>query len=205
MPQEPVAIAVFDLNQTVYRKSSKDEFFKYICYKKNYKLLNILQIGLFYAFEKAGLVNQTRFKENFFSYLDGLPPEKVQQYARQFWQVEWEEHFNEQLLKRIHELQEQGVQIIFSTGALDVYVAPLFEHHLPVDAWMATETEYKDDSYQIKGQANKGKEKIRRLDTHFGPKGYRILEAYSDAKEAILREAEKAFLIRDGKPIPFEG
>ena len=203
MQQEPIQIAVFDLNQTVYRKSSKDEFFKYICYKKNYKLLNIFQIGLYYALKKFRLVNKTAFKENFFQYLNGLPPEQVHKYASQFWNIEWDENFNHPLLERIEQLRQQGVLIIFITGAYDVYVAPLFENHLKVDAWMATKTRYNGSSYTIQGKALKDDEKVRRLDEHFKGKLYRLLETYSDQEEALFDEAEKAFLMKDGVAIPF--
>jgi phosphoserine phosphatase len=204
MAPETVKVAVFDLNQTVYRKSSKDEFFKFICYKKNYKLLNILQLSVYGLMKKLKLINQTRFKENFFRYLDGLPPEQVRKYARQFWDVEWEDDFNEPLLKRIKELREQGVQIIFITGGFDVYVAPLFEEQLQVDAWMATQTHYSKGSYKIKGKALKDEEKVRRLNKHFAGKPYTLVETYSDKEEVLFKLAEKAYLMKQGKPILYK-
>jgi phosphoserine phosphatase len=203
MAQAPLRIAVFDLNQTAYTKSSKDEFFKFVCYKRNYKLLNIFQIGLFYGLQKLRLLNQTRFKENFFNYLDGLPPETVGEFARQFWSIEWPEQFNKQLLARIQELQQEGVKICFSTGGFDVYIAPLFEHFFKVDVWMATQTRYTGNTYKIKGKALKGEEKTRRLDEHFGKGAYTIVEAYSDAEEDFFEKAEQAFLMKNGKPVPY--
>ncbi|AHM60990.1 HAD family hydrolase [Flammeovirgaceae bacterium 311] len=204
MAQEPIKVAVFDLNKTVYRKSSKDEFFKFICYKKNYKLLNILQISLYGLMSKLKLLNKTDFKENFFKYLNGLPPEQVQKYARQFWEIEWDDHFNEPLLQRIKELREQGVQIIFITGGYDVYVAPLFKKHLKVDAWMATQTRYENGHYKINGKALKDQEKVRRLEEHFNGKPFRLIETYSDSEEDLFHIADKAYLMKDGKPVPYQ-
>ncbi|EMR04181.1 HAD family hydrolase [Cesiribacter andamanensis] len=204
MAQEPVRIAVFDLNQTVYTKSSKDEFFKFVCYKRNYKLLNIFQIGLFYGLKKLKLLNQTSFKENFFNYLDKLPPEQVKEYARQFWSIEWPEQFNKQLLDRIEELKSEGVQICFSTGGFDVYVAPLFEHYLKVDAWMATQTRYVGKTYKINGKALKEEEKTRRLDEHWGKGAYTIVEAYSDAVEDFFDCTQRPYLMKKGKPVPYK-
>lgn len=203
MEQGPVKVAVFDLNQTVYHKSSKDEFFKFVCYKRNYKLSNIFQIALFSALKKLSIINKTEFKENFFHYLKGLPPEKVHAYAKQFWNIEWDENFNQRLLQRIEELRKQGVQIIFSTGAFDVYVAPLFENHLKVDAWMATQTHYQGESYKIEGKALKDEEKVKSLDKHFAGKPYTIVETYSDQEEALFDIAEKPFLMIDGNPVPY--
>lgn len=203
MEQAPIAVAVFDLNNTVYTKSSKDEFFKYICYKNNYKLLNVFQIGLFYALQKLRLLNKTQFKENFFNYLDGLPPERVLKYASQFWSIEWQEQFNPRLLQRIEALRQQGVQIIFSTGGLDVYVAPLFDNHLKVDAWMATETRYAKDTYTIRGKALKDQEKTRRLKEHFGNLPFTIVEAYSDSEEDFFKDTERPFIMKGEEAVPF--
>lgn len=203
MEQAPVKVAVFDLNQTVYLKSSKEEFFKFVCYKRNYKLLNVFQIALFQLIGKMRLMSKTEFKENFFSYLNGLPPATVKEYARQFWQIEWKENFNPELLRRIEELRKEEVQIIFITGGFDVYVAPFFEDCLRVDAWMATQTEYDGHGYKIKGKALKDEEKVKRLEEHFLGKPYELIEAYSDEKEAILDKAEQGYFIKNGEVIPY--
>lgn len=204
MQQEPIRVAVFDLNKTVYRKSSKEEFFKFVCYKRNYKLLNLFQLAFVQLAGKLKVLNKTEFKENFFQYLNGLPPEQVKTYAKQFWEIERQDHFNEPLLEHIEQLRQQGVQIIFSTGGYDVYVGPLFEKILPVDAWMATRTHYTGDSYKIKGKALKDEEKVRRLDEHFAGKPYTIVEAFSDEEEALFKKADKAFLMKKGKPVPYK-
>ncbi len=205
MDQEPVKIAVFDLNKTVYQKSSKDEFFKYICYKKNYKLLNIFQIALFTVMGKLHLFNKTEFKENFFQYLKGIPPAKVKKYAAEFWNIEWPECFNQAMLERIEVLRKQGVQIIICTGGFDVYVGPLFEKLFKVDAWIATETTYDHETYKIKGKALKDEEKVKGLDKHFAGKPYTIVETYSDQKEVLFDIAEKSYLMKKGVPIPYNG
>lgn len=204
MQQEPVKVAVFDLNQTVYRKSSKEGFFKFICYKKNLRLIYVFQLALFGALSELKLISKTVFKENFFHYLNGIPPKQVYQYALQFWGIEWDEHFNKPLLQRIEELRQQGVKIFFITGTYDVYVAPLFEHFLPVDQWMATETSYEGGTYKIQGKALKDEEKLRKLDEHFGSTPYRLVETYSDQKEVLFEKAEKAFIMKKGKAVPYK-
>jgi hypothetical protein len=57
----------------------------------------------------------------------------------------------------------------------------------------------------VKGEACKGEEKIKRLEQNYlKGRPYKIVEAYSDSKEFILDKAEKAFLVEEGKIIPYE-
>lgn len=198
-------IAVFDINGTLYQKSSKEEFFKYICFKKDYKLLNILQLLIFKLIGKARLINQTEFKENFFNYLDNLPPQQVKKYAREYWSIEFPQYFNKKLMNRVEELRKEGVQIICISGGLDVYMKPLFED-FKVDQHFYTQTTYTNNTYKIKGKACKGKEKIKRLNEHFNGKKYNIVEAYSDDPEDILDHADRAFLVSpEGSISPYNG
>ncbi len=202
--QNTQKIAVFDINKTLYRKSSKEEFFKYVCFKKDYKLLNIFHLLIFKLMGKARLMSQTEFKENFFNYLDHLPPEKVKQYAKEYWNIEYPQHFNEKLLERVEELRKEGIQITCISGGLDVYMEALFGY-FEVDFWAGTNTKYVSDTYKIVGKACKDEEKIKRLDKHFGKGAYTIVEAYSDDPEDILDHAEKAFLIKpDGSMQPYQ-
>lgn len=204
MTSEILKLAVFDLNQTVYHKSSKEEFFKFVCYRRNYKLLSLLEIGLLKLMGKLRLMNQTQFKENFFSYLDGLPPEKVAEYASEFWKIEYPKYFNQELLERIRQLRKEGVTIVFMTGGIHVYVAPLFDQVPLADVWMATEVCYEDGSYKVVGKALKDKEKTRRLKSYFADQPFQVVEAYSDEEEDVLYLADKAFILDDGKIIPLE-
>ncbi|MFP4094922.1 MAG: HAD family hydrolase [Cyclobacteriaceae bacterium] len=123
--QQAHKVAVFDINGTLYNKSSKEEFFKYVCFKNGYKLLDIYHVIVYKILGKARLVNQTEFKENFFNYLDHLNPETVDKYAREYWSIEYPQYCNEQLMKRVEKLCGQGTQIVCISGGLDVYLAPL--------------------------------------------------------------------------------
>ncbi|WP_017730267.1 haloacid dehalogenase-like hydrolase [Nafulsella turpanensis] len=195
-------IAVFDLNQTVYNKSSKEEFFKFIIHKEKPKAFHLLSMGVYSLGKKMGLLNKTTFKENFFHYLDNIPPQKLKAYAYEYWAGEWPLHFNPELLSRIEELRSRNVAICFATGALDCYAQPLFEHFLQPDYWLATRTQYVQGRYKIEGRACKDWEKIRRINQLIHPTPYQIVEAYSDENEAILQLAQKGFLSKDGKIVP---
>lgn len=201
---DEVRVAVFDLNGTLYNKSSKSEFFKFICSKRKSKVLKIFYMGLFRALEKLHLINQTEFKENFFSYLDQLPPQQVDAYAKEFWAFEYPAYFNKQLMDRITGLKKEGVKIYCITGALDIYARPLFSLYKDVDDFAGTCVQYIDKKYKIMGEACKGEIKIKELEKMLGTKKYRVVEAYSDIEEEILDVAEKSFLVKEGKIIPYK-
>ncbi|CAN5829132.1 hypothetical protein BH24BAC1_BH24BAC1_16720 [soil metagenome] len=202
--EQEIEVAVFDLNGTLYNKSSKDEFYKFIVRKKKGKVLVYGEMLLYKLLLKIHAIGQTEFKENFFNYLDHLPPEQVEAYAREFWQEEFPKQFNRELMYRIWGLRARGVKVVCISGGLELYVNPLFEL-FQIDGVAGTVVEYVDGTYLIKGEACKGKEKLQRLGKIFGGRKYRIVEAFSDSEEDILDAAEKAYLVKDGKLEPYEG
>ncbi|QHT69236.1 HAD-IB family phosphatase [Rhodocytophaga rosea] len=202
MPTDEICIAVFDLNGTLYTKKSKDEFFKFICSKKLSKARYIFQMAYYQLRLKLHTLSQTEFKENFFNYLDKIPPKQVTVFAKEYWAKEYPGEFNKKLIDRLEALRKKGIKIYCATGALELYVKPLFELY-PVDGLVGTQVEYVNDTYLVKGEACKGEEKIRRLEQQLKGKPYKIVEAYSDSKEPILDKAQKAFLVKDGKIIPY--
>src|SRR6476661_3333295 len=100
-------VVLFDLNKTFYTKSSKDEFYKFICSKRPKRLAYYIQIVYYNFLLKIHAINQTEFKENFFNYLDGLSPEMVTKYATEFWKREYPEMFNKQLKERLDDWQKK--------------------------------------------------------------------------------------------------
>ncbi|GAB3816423.1 hypothetical protein GCM10028895_11610 [Pontibacter rugosus] len=74
MKDEEVKVVVFDLNGTFYNKSSKDEFYKFICTKRPSRIRYMLEIGYYKLLKKLHQIKQTEFKENFFDYLNDLTP-----------------------------------------------------------------------------------------------------------------------------------
>jgi HAD superfamily phosphoserine phosphatase-like hydrolase len=203
MPSQEIPIAIFDLNGTLYNKSSKDEFFKFICSKKLGKAKYIFQMGYYKMRMKLHTINQTEFKENFFNYLDNIPPKQVEAYANEYWEKEYPGQFNQEIIKRLDSLRKKGVKIYCATGGLEIYVKPLFKLYR-VDGVVGTVVEYVDNTYLVKGEACKGEEKIKRLEKHcLNGQSYKIVEAYSDSKEVILDKAEKAFLVDKGEIKPY--
>ena len=193
-----IDIVVFDLNGTFYNKSSKDEFYKFICSKRPNRLKYIIEMGYYKLLLKVNQIRQTEFKENFFNYLDDFPPATVENYAREFWEREYPQNFNQQLQKRFTELKAKDALVFCATGGLELYVKPLFDIY-KIDGFAGTRVNYDGHTYLVQGEACKGEEKIKRLEEFLGGKPYRIIEAYSDSKEEILDQAEKAYLIKDGE------
>ncbi len=199
---EEVKVVVFDLNGTFYTKSSKTEFFKFISQKKSSRLKYIFQMGFYQVLQKFNLIDQTEFKEKYFNYLNNIPPEKVEELGRKFWEKEYPVNFNAELVRRFDDLKKQNVLIYCSTGTLELYVNPLFDIY-KIDGFSGTRVSYNGHSYVADGPACKGEEKINRLEEYLNGRPYRIIEAYSDKEEPILDEAEKAFLVKDGKIVPY--
>jgi phosphoserine phosphatase len=200
--EQEIEVAVFDLNGTLYNKSSKDEFYRFIVRRKKSKLPVYFEMLLYKLLLKAHAIGHTEFKENFFNYLDHLPPREVEALARAFWEEEFPKQFNRELMYRIHALRRRGVKVVCITGGLELYVKPLFDL-FAIDAVAGTVVDYVDGTYLIRGEACKGKVKLQRLSQIFGGRPYRITEAFSDSQEDMLDAAEQAFLVKDGKIEPY--
>lgn len=201
--EEEIKVVVFDLNGTFYNKSSKDEFFRFVSSKQPRRLYYLFQMAYYVALKKLHQIRKTEFKENFFNYLDHLPPEQVEAYAKEFWEKEYPANFNRELKSRFDQHKKEGAFIYCATGGLELYVKPLFDKYA-IDGFAGTKVRYENSTYKVIGKACKDEEKLQRLDTYLKGKPYRIIEAYSDSEEAILDKAEKAFLIKDDKIIPYK-
>lgn len=199
---EPIKVIVIDLNQTFYSKSSKDEFFKFICSKHPGQAKYIFGMAYYKLLKKLKMINQTEFKENFFNYLNNISPEQVHAYAKEFWQKEFPLNFNQKLLEHLDNQKKEGVEIFCATGALELYVKPLFDIY-KINGVAGTKVKYINNTYLIEGDACKGKEKTRRLDEHYRGRNYKIVETYSDRYEDLFEIAEKAFMVKNGNIIEY--
>jgi hypothetical protein len=56
----------------------------------------------------------------------------------------------------------------------------------------------------VQGEACKGTEKLEALRKLLNGEPFSIAESYSDSEEPILDEAQRAFLIKDGKVTPYQ-
>ena len=202
MSQEKIKVVVFDLNQTFYLKSSKEEFYKFVCSKRPKRFRFIFEMVYFKILSKLKLIRQTEFKENFFNYLDGMPPENIEAYAEEFWRREYPKNFNPEIKQLLEKAKANGQQIFCATGALEVYVKPLFGI-FPVDGYAGTKTSYDGKTYKVQGKACKGEEKVRRLKQHYKDQTFTITEAYSDRKEELFKITQRPYLVKKGKLVPY--
>ena len=201
--EEAIKVTVFDLNKTFYQKSSKEEFYKFICAKRPKRVRFFFEMFYYKILSKLNLIRQTEFKENFFNYLDKLPPEKVTAYAREFWQREYPQNFNQEIKARLEKAKSEGQQIFCATGALEVYVKPLFDLY-SINGLAGTQTEYTGKTYKVIGKACKGEEKVKRVKEHYKNKNLTITEAYSDQEEELFNITERPFLVKKGKLVPLK-
>lgn len=195
-------VVVYDLNKTLYEKSSKDEFYKFICYKRGYKLMHLFQLQWLKMMGGMKIISKTFFKENFYNYLKNFPPEQVHRYSKEFWDMEFPDKFRKQMLEDIRNFNENDIAVYIITGGFEVYTKYL-EELLPLKV-LGTRTEFKDGNYEVVGKACNDQEKVRRLREEVEGE-FVLLEAYSDDKEEILDLAEKAFFItEDGEVKPLK-
>ncbi|QCR22699.1 HAD family phosphatase [Pontibacter sp. SGAir0037] len=201
--QENVRVVAFDLNGTFYNKSSKDEFYAFICKKRPKRIKYYFEMLYYKLLKQMHQMNHTEFKENFFNYLDDLTPEQVEAYATEFWQQEYPAHFNKKIKNRLDALKQEGVVTYCATGGLELYIKPLFEMY-KVDGYAGTRVAYHNKTYLVQGKACKAEEKLERLEKFLEGKPYTIVEAYSDSRESILDKAEKAYLVENGELKPYQ-
>lgn len=201
--EDVVKVVVFDLNGTFYNKSSKEEFFKFICKKRPNRFKYVFEMSYYYLQMKLNKIRQTEFKENFFNYLDGLTPSQVDEYAKEFWAQEFPGEFHKELKKIFDDVKKSDCLLICATGGFELYVKPLFDIY-EIDGLVGTIVKYDEQTYKVVGEACKDDEKIKRIDKLLNGKPYRIVEAYSDSKEDILDKADKAFYIKDKAILPYK-
>ena len=199
---DEVNVVVFDLNGTFYNKSSKEEFYKFILAKQPVRLKFLFEMAYYKLRHKLHQIQQTEFKENFFNYLDALPPKQVEEYAKEFWQKEFPQNFNKDLMQHFKQRQAEGLKLFCATGGLELYVKPLWQL-FPIDGFAGTIVSYQEKTYKVIGKACKDEEKLVRMEKYFGSKDFHITEAYSDNREPILDRADKAYLVKNQKLIPY--
>lgn len=204
MPYNQVTkVVVFDLNETFYLKSSKEEFYKFIL-KKEPKRIGFIFEMIWFKFQKnLNLMRQTEFKENFFNYLDKLPPDKLNTYAKEFWENEYPQNFNSKITGRLQQAKSRGEELYCASGGLEVYVKPLFDL-FEADGFAGTRTMYEGKTYKVIGEACKGDEKVRRVKEHYAQRPFVITECYSDRYEELFELTEKPFLVKDGEILSYK-
>lgn len=200
-------LIVYDFDKTIYGGESGTNFFTY--YLKNYPLKGLL-FGLTYLkevlFYLIKITDLKRLKERFFIFLESHSNEEIEKIVDGFWKEYGKKMYSwtqEELRKNRKE-----ADMVIVTSATPLF---LLERLIPEMGYdMVFGTEFKGDgkekfAAEIKGENNKGMEKVRKLDKWAKENNikYEIIKFYSDslADKPLYDIAEKKYWIKKGKKL----
>ena len=200
-------LIVYDFDKTIYGGESGTNFFTY--YLKNYPLKGLL-FGLTYLkevlFYLIKITDLKRLKERFFIFLESHSNEEIEKIVDGFWKEYGKKMYSwtqEELRKNRKE-----ADMVIVTSATPLF---LLERLIPEMGYdMVVGTEFKGDgkekfAAEIKGENNKGMEKVRKLDKWAKENNikYEIIKFYSDslADKPLYDIAEKKYWIKKGKKL----
>ena len=200
-------LIVYDFDKTIYGGESGTNFFTY--YLRNYPLKGLL-FGLTYLkevlFYLIKITDLKRLKERFFIFLESHSNEEIEKIVDGFWK-EYDKKMYSWTQEELRENRKEADMVIVTSAT------PLFllERLIPEMGYdMVFGTEFQGDGEEkfiaeIKGENNKGMEKVRKLDKW--AKGnnieYEIIKFYSDslADKPLYDIAEKKYWIKKGKKL----
>ena len=200
-------LIVYDFDKTIYGGESGTNFFTY--YLRNYPLKGLL-FGLTYLkevlFYLIKITDLKRLKERFFIFLESHSNEEIENIVDGFWK-EYGKKMYSWTQEELRENRKEADMVIVTSAT------PLFllERLIPEMGYdMVFGTEFKGDgkekfAAEIKGENNKGMEKVRKLDKWAKENNieYEIIKFYSDslADKPLYDIAEKKYWIKKGKKL----
>ena len=200
-------LIVYDFDKTIYGGESGTNFFTY--YLRNYPLKGLL-FGLTYLkevlFYLIKITDLKRLKERFFIFLESHSNEEIKKIVDGFWK-EYGKKMYSWTQEELRENKKESDMVIVTSAT------PLFllERLIPEMGYdMVFGTEFKGDgkekfAAEIKGENNKGMEKVRKLDKWAKENNieYEIIKFYSDslADKPLYDIAEKKYWIKKGKKL----
>ena len=200
-------LIVYDFDKTIYGGESGTNFFTY--YLKNYPLKGLL-FGLTYLkeilFYLIKITDLKRLKERFFIFLESHSSEEIKKIVDGFWK-EYGKKMYSWTQEELRENRKEADMVIVTSAT------PLFllERLIPEMGYdMVFGTEFQGDgkekfASEIKGENNKGIEKVRKLDKWAKENNieYEIIKFYSDslADKPLYDIAEKKYWIKKGKKL----
>ena len=200
-------LIVYDFDKTIYGGESGTNFFTY--YLRNYPLKGLL-FGLTYLkevlFYLIKITDLKRLKERFFIFLESHSSEEIEKIVDGFWK-KYEKKMYSWTQEELQENKKEADMVIVTSAT------PLFllERLIPEMGYdMVFGTEFQGDGEEkfvaeIKGENNKGMEKVRKLDKWAKENNieYEIIKFYSDslADKPLYDIAEKKYWIKKGKKL----
>ena len=200
-------LIVYDFDKTIYGGESGTNFFTY--YLRNYPLKGLL-FGLTYLkevlFYLIKITDLKRLKERFFIFLESHSNEEIENIVDGFWK-EYGKKMYSWTQEELRENRKEA-DLVIVTSATPLF---LLERLIPEMGYdMVFGTEFKGDgkekfAAEIKGENNKGMEKVRKLDKWAKENNieYEIIKFYSDslADKPLYDIAEKKYWIKKGKKL----
>ena len=200
-------LIVYDFDKTIYGGESGTNFFTY--YLRNYPLKGLL-FGLTYLkevlFYLIKITDLKRLKERFFIFLESHSNEEIEKIVDGFWK-EYDKKMYSWTQEELRENRKEA-DLVIVTSATPLF---LLERLIPEMGYdMVFGTEFQGDGEEkfiaeIKGENNKGMEKVRKLDKWAKENNikYEIIKFYSDslADKPLYDIAEKKYWIKKGKKL----
>lgn len=185
-------INVYDFDKTIYLKDATLEFWKYCLIRKKRIFLLFPYQVICFILNKLKLVSTKRFKEIFFSFLNFLTEEELDDYLIKFWSKE-NENFNKELKKIIRISNLENICI----SASPEFLLEIPIKKLGINTLIATKMNKKNG--KIEGENCKGKEKILRLKKYIN--NFEIENFYSDSYSdlPLFKISKNGYLIKENK------
>jgi phosphatidylglycerophosphatase C len=187
---------VFDFDHTLYKGDCSVDFFKFVLRKKSLLSWHIPLIFLRALQWKFRLIDTNTFKENFFSFLNGIDEAELQILVKEFWSNKSTIHFHQAVVSELKNLQHHTTVIITASPQILVEEANKI---LGADYVIGTLISLHNKQFKLIGNNCKGIEKVNRFKHLFGAHTS-IAKAYSDnvSDQPLFDVATKAFFIKNG-------
>lgn len=187
---------VFDFDHTLYRYDCTIRFLLFMLSKRPLLYRYMPLLVFYYACWKLSVVSTTRFKEKYFSFLNGITPQSLDLLVADFWNKQTEADFNRPVGQILAQRIGEGYSCVVITASPQLLVSHIIKRQYNIDC-IGTLLTYKQDTYRIDGKNCKGIEKIKRFEQAYG-NDVTIKEAYSDnaSDKFLFEKSEQAFRIR---------
>lgn len=187
-------INIYDFDGTIYGGDSSIDFWKF-CIKKKPIILKWIPIQVTaLILNKFNILNTTKFKSIFFTFLKDFNELEIENNIDLFWQSK-KNKFEKWFVNR----EKHCYEIVIS--ASPYFLLNKICRFYQIDKIIATEMDYNG---QIHGENCKGEQKVVRLNQNIDD--YIINEFYSDCISdlPLAKLSKTAFIIKNGKKEKWE-
>lgn len=177
---------VYDFDDTIYNGDSTIDFYLF-CIKKKPQLIRYIFKQVYgIALYKLKMINKTKMKEYFFSFLKGI--ENIDDFIDEFWN----KHIGK--IKKWYRLQQQEDDVIIS--ASPYFLLKVACDNLDIKHLIASEVNKKDGSFETENCY--GEEKVKRFHAMFQNEIDAFYsDSYSDRPMAEI--AKQAYFVKKKK------